>query len=438
MSNTDITIFGNLSIIETNAIANVAFNPGQYILENIGDKINIWYDPSTGSSGDDRVWLNETQEIDIYEKSQDKSIDYYLNTLHTAPCIGDIVILKTLIPNTNKYLHDVFIYNNYNQDSNESKWCKLSNSYNSLENIFFTNDFKFSSGLNGENIITITAGTSIQNAFKQVFSQDKNPKIQTPCPIISEFPSGKFPIGKSLSLTYSLTLDPGDYEFGPGTEVTINKTANNNQPIIIEIIKNDKVDKQLYTSKLIDNLGSIIVDNETNCQLQVSIYHTDGVIAKTLQGNEYEINGVKQRISRGISQYAITEPITGFIPGMYYGCLDEIIDFNSVTKQELNDICKTRLTAFDDNYIKGYTTSLKIPKGTKMIIIACPTESDGISKVYNNTVSADMTDIFVNSFIQPVSIAGGDNNWNYASNYKLSYYIPAEEYEYETELTITL
>lgn len=91
------------------------------------------------------------------------------------------------------------------------------------------------------------------------------------------------------------------------------------------------------------------------------------------------------------------------------------------------------------NYAKG-TKNLTVPKGAATIILACPATSTGVTKVYNNTVNADMTTSFTKT--ANISVGGADASstgvGDYAANYNVWTFTPNEAYGTETSLTITL
>lgn len=90
-------------------------------------------------------------------------------------------------------------------------------------------------------------------------------------------------------------------------------------------------------------------------------------------------------------------------------------------------------------YTKG-DYKVKIPVGTATIVFACPAANTGVTKVYNNTVNADMTTSFTKT--ANVKIGGADATeatiGKYAEAYNIWTFTPNEAYGTETELTITL
>lgn len=127
-----------LRLVETTNVNNVNFYPGQYIIVKNDDSGNVYFDPTTGHSLNDRIHLNPKQEIDIYVKDENQSFNYYLG-LQTKPKDGDLCIIKEPIDESDKYLNHIFIYNDNPEDTNENEWCELTGNYTSSDVYFDKN-----------------------------------------------------------------------------------------------------------------------------------------------------------------------------------------------------------------------------------------------------------------------------------------------------------
>ena len=80
--------------------------------------------------------------------------------------------------------------------------------------------------------------------------------------------------------------------------------------------------------------------------------------------------------------------------------------------------------------------------GAASIILACPKANTGVTDVLNTTVNAGMNDAFGLSNPTVVSVGGADATassvGNYAADYNVWVYTPAEAYGSTASLTITL
>ena len=263
-----------LKLIETDDINKVPFEEGQYIIVEGG---MVYYDPTSGHSLEDRLCLTPKYEIDIYERTNNKSDEYYLS-LQTKPIIGDLVIIKDLIPNTTKYTYTLYVYNDNEEDTNTTEWCKLTGSY-TTDNIFFDKDITITLPLEGIDLVngrkTIpSTGKNINEVMDTIFSPDKNPTITQPSMILSFPQGGTYEIGTSITPTYELNLDPGKYEYGPETGVVANS---------YKVISSSNVTKNTKTG----SFSTITVSESTDFYINASIIHSSGVIPLTVKEEEY-------------------------------------------------------------------------------------------------------------------------------------------------------
>lgn len=407
----DINTGKKLKLIETDDINKVPFEEGQYIIVDDG---MVYYDPTTGISLEDRICLTPKYEVDTYERTNDRPDEYYL-ALQTKPIIGDLVIIKDLIPKTNKYTYTIYIYNNNEEDTNITEWCKLTGSY-TTDNVFFDKDITITLPLEGIDLVdgrkTIAStGKNITEVMDAIFSPEKNPTITQPSMILSFPQSGDYEIGTTITPTYELNLDPGKYEYGPETGVIANS---------YRVISSNNVTKTTRTG----NFSTFTITESTDFYINASITHSSGTIPLTAKENEYATGQITANTITMESKH-----ITGYINGLYYGCSNEIKSVDNITSTFMKSLNKTG---------KAYTAEsvdMIVPVGTKSIIIACPVNSNGISKIYNNTVNCDMTE----AFGAPVTIKinGNSESSTYARNYNVWIYTPAEPYEIAAKLTIT-
>lgn len=140
------------------------------------------------------------------------------------------------------------------------------------------------------------------------------------------------------------------------------------------------------------------------------------------------------KIATGSSEKSVSFTITGYREGFFYGTKS-----TKTAPADLDSSIVRSLSKSGASYAKG-TKSVTIPVGASTIILACPATSTGVTKVYNNTVNADMTDEFVKT--TNISVGGADatasSDGDYAVNYNVWTYTPAEAYGTETSLTVTL
>ena len=97
------------TLVETDNINKVPFKGGQYIIVDNG---MVYYDPTIGTSIDDRCCLTPQREVDVNDRSKDSngewlSDEYYLG-LCTNPINGDVNIIRDTIDGTDKKEYTIY------------------------------------------------------------------------------------------------------------------------------------------------------------------------------------------------------------------------------------------------------------------------------------------------------------------------------------------
>lgn len=399
---TEINTGKILKLIETDNVYKVPFHAGQYIIVDDG---MVYYDPTTGVSTENRICITPKCEVDVYVRDANRSDDYYL-ALHTDPIIGDLVIIKDLIPNTNNYSHTVYIYNNNEEDTNINEWCKLTN-VNSAENIYLSNDIALNAKTLLNNRVIKCAGKNLEEVLYEIFSPELNPNVVTPTVELSFPEAGAYEIGSIVTPTYSMTLNPGEYEYGPATNVVATSfiAASSDDTII---------NNQSGT------FPDIIIDESTNFYMSASIVYSDGSVPVTNKNNEYPAGMINAGSATVESSH-----ITGYLNGLYYGCSQDIKTKENITSEFIRTLNKSKKS------YEALNTDLLVPAGTKSIIIACPKTEAGLGRIYNHTAGCDM----LMAFGTPIELAIKVND--YSQIYNVWIYSPAEAYENNANITIT-
>lgn len=140
------------------------------------------------------------------------------------------------------------------------------------------------------------------------------------------------------------------------------------------------------------------------------------------------------KIGTGSSEKTTTVKLTGYREGFFYGTTSA-----KTATTDLNSAVVRGRSKTGAAYAAG-SKSVTVPVGAATIIFACPANKTGVTKVYNNTVNADMTSSFVKT--ANISVGGADatssSNGDYAVNYNVWTFTPNEAYGTETSLTVTL
>lgn len=440
-----------LKVVETDDIFKVNFVPGQYIIVNNDNSGNVYFDPTNGTSLDDRIHLNPKQEIDIYIKESNKSFNYYLD-LHTKPKDGDLVIIKEPIidsvsnEETGKYVNHVFIYNNNTEDTNESDWCELLDSYNS-STIYMDKDFLLTANISEDieidpntmertdgGILIKSKGKTINEVLEMIFSPEKIPTIERPGLSVELLTKGNYLLGSSVPINVKATFTKGNYEFGPDTGISI--TSSN---ITVNLYKNNSLIANCNNVTVIEENNNYIITGSFNSidlndlsetfKVKVKVEYSRGSIPKTAKGEDY----IEGRInSSSITKYSNSDDTSGIIApyreGLYIG-----VSENELTENDININYLKTLTGTGNNYPSSTKNiNYQVPIGTKSIILACPSDSNGITKIYNSTANCYMDEAFGDTYQLTYSVSGTEYGYDYWI------YTPADAYINRTNLVITI
>ena len=290
------------------------------------------------------------------------------------------------------------------------------------DNIYFTEDLKLTTpfgyyqpGDNGYvDTKTATKKLSVQQFFKDALSrEDTDPKIINPSVrFVKPTKNILAELGSKITFDYEVTFDEGKYPYDTTTGVTISAAS----------VKLGST--QINTNNGLEGSHSIAKMGNDSLTLSATIKHTNGNFASSNLENE-----TTKRIQENeITATGIT--ISSYREGFYFRTdkTTKTPTINSVYLRD-NSTIKTN---------KGYSKGVQkrtIPIGTKVIVLAYPADQNGITKILNTTVNADMTNSFIRSddVVQINDAANGN-----PKDYKVWTYAPAEAYTTETSLEITL
>lgn len=307
------------------------------------------------------------------------------------PAEQDILIIKDLIAN-DKYSHTAYVYNN-------SAWEAMDGNYNA-KNVYFKNDFIFTEPVGTVSIpesgnqIVSAAGKNVEEFLAEVFAKEKSPAVTQPIiDIYSTAVSTSYEVGSTFTPGYTTRLDPGNYEFGPSTGVTI--------------IKYDISDTLKNTSdKDSDTFNSVIVEDNFSYTVSGKITYSDGVIPNTNLGNPYTEGQIKSKTLEPSSTTVVSHRNT------FYGTLEVKNDFASIDSTVIRNLKSSK-----KGYKNGSTFDITIPVGAMRVIIAYPSDLRDLTSVLDvNALRAEIVSSFQQ--IENGVAVKGYNNYE-AKNYKV-------------------
>lgn len=347
----------------------------------------------------------------------------------TKPNNGDIAIVKREIATDSegnkKYAYTTYVYDA--DDKENPVWSAADGSYNA-NNVYFDSDLTITANVGvhkvnsttGSKTIEIT-GKNVKQVMDTLFASEANPKATNPSVSALTLKNGTATlnataeVGTTITPTYSATFSAGSYTYGPATGISAKSWS----------VTDSKGENATTKDGSFDAFK--IEDEEVYKVTATATYDAGTGIPVTNLGNKYE----SVKIPGGTTVAKDSNSVTGYREGCFYGNLTTIPE--TFTSATIRGLVKTGAK------YSAKEISHKVIVGTKAIVIACPADETGMTEVLNTTVNAKMGSNFVK---QTVSVGGADatadNIGDYAVNYNVWVYTPAEAYGSEADLTITL
>lgn len=240
-----------------------------------------WAEVKTSSTA--KVY--QTTVVD--EETQEEAITRIVgdNTLQS----GDIAIIKVLIAD-NKYEYTAYVYNGEN-------WAAMDGNY-SAENVYFTNDFTFTTKIGTVQTLTNGSATveakgkNVQSFLASLFAKEEYPTTPSVTASLSGTNVGAKEVGSNVTVGYSFTTSAGNYAYGPANGVEFSD---------FEATFNGET----KTSKS-GTFTAVQVTDDTNLKVTGSCKSSDGAIPVTNLGNNYPTAQIKAKEFTNLSSGALT------------------------------------------------------------------------------------------------------------------------------------
>lgn len=282
------------------------------------------------------------------------------------------------------------------------------------EKVFFNSDLVTTHAIgnivlsNGQATIP-AAGKNLKEVWNRIFVQEKNPSTVQPSVSLSVPQAKAYEVGTKITPSYSATLNPGSYSYGPATGVTataweVTDTAGNTA--------NTTASGNFPELQVVDGISYKITAKAT---------HGDGVAPVTNVGNTYPDGQIKAGTKSATSSVAITGYRNSF-----YGTLTEKSDLTS-------DVVRG-LTKSGKALANGNSFTVTVPIGALRVVIAYPATLRDITSVKDvNGMNAEISSGFSKSTIA----VEGMNHYD-AINYKVYTMDFAAANDTANKLTVTI
>ena len=368
----------------------------------IGDGTSTWADlPYTGGSASTS---GDFTFYDVEPQEEESDLDAITRVVGGAQLKdGDNAVVRHLI-DADKYSYTAYVYD-------AGAWKAMDGNY-SADNVYFDSDLTATAAIGVVTIPssgskTISAkGKTLRQVLDSILAEEKNPTITQPSISISMPQAGQYEVGTQLTPSYTITVNPGNYQYGPATGVTATSYS-----------VTDGTNTQTTQS---GTMPQLTVSDGTNYRLSATAQLTAGAIPVTNLDNEYAQGQIQAGSKSANSGY-----ITGY-RSFFYG-----IVASSSSEAPLNSALIRSLTNGGRYSAKTLPTiAASSVSGAKRVIVAVPANHTGVTKVtMPSAMNADATASFVLQGDQ-VQVNGVNNAA--AAAYKVWVYEPAQLDQSET------
>lgn len=235
----------------------------------------------------------------------------------------------------------------------------------------------------------VEPGGTLTDFFNN-FVDEKNPTTVQPSVSLTFNQGGIHEVGTKLTPTYSATLNPGSYTYGPSTGVVATEWE----------VTDSAGNTSTNPSGTFDD---VYVTDDLSYTITAKATHTAGTMPVTNTGNEYPSG----QIAAGTKSASASAAITGY-RNSFYGTLAEKGDLTSDDIRGLTN--KT-----DKAIANGAVLSIAVPVGAMRVIFAYPATLRDVTSVKDvNGLGAEIG----SSFAKQILAVEGANSYS-AIDYKV-------------------
>ena len=243
--------------------------------------------------------------------------------------------------------------------------------------------------------VTVPAnGDSLLDVLLNAFATDSNPSITQPSVSISSSSFKAYEVGTNVTPSYTATLNPGSYQYGPATGITATSWS---------VVDNAAEPNTLTTAS--GSFPQMQVVDGTSYSITATASYGAGAIPVTALGQEYADGQIKAG-----SKSATKGTITGYRNGFYGTTTSQ-----SSGTFESDNI--RALTATNKAVTAGTVWNISIPVGARSVIFAYPATIRDVTSVLDaNGLNAEIKTAFTKVQAQ----VAGANGYN-PIEYKVYY-----------------
>ena len=348
-----------------------------------GDGTSNWNDLDYAGVDSSQIQsLIDASEDNFYsvEATSEQNDLAALGTVASEPKKGDIGVVKRTIAD-DKISYTAYIYNG-------SAWGAADGNYNA-ENVYFGSDLTITAPIGVQTIPSSgsktldTTGKNVKQVLDMIMAEEKNPTITQPSVSVACSQMKGYEVGTSVTPQYTVTLNPGSYQYGPATGVTA-------QTFTVT----DTKDNELSTAS--GSFPAFVVADGENYSISASVTHTGGAVPKTNLGNDYAAGQIVSGTKTGSKG-----TITGYRNSFYGTTTDKSTETTS-------DIIRGLSGKSNKALANGNTFNISIPVGALRVIFAYPAILRDVTSVLDvNGMNAEIKTGFTKS---TVSVEGANSH----------------------------
>lgn len=241
--------------------------------------------------------------------------------------------------------------------------------------VYFDSDlvftYQFGKYVPTDGKVTVPAeGKSFKEVLSDAYAEDQMPKVTQPSVALASSQVKAYEVGTSVTPAYTATFNPGSYEYGPDTGVTVESW---------EVTDTNGGSKDTASG----TFDPFTVEDDTNYSMTAKATHTAGATPKTALENEYAAGQIKA----GTKQ-ATKSKISGY-RNSFYGTLE-------AKDGAINSALVRSLPVKSNKALaNGNTFTISIPVGALRVMFAYPATLRDVSSVQDvNGMNAEIKSAF--------------------------------------------
>lgn len=344
-------------------------------LHKVGDGTSTWKQLHYAGTDTAAVGaLIEAAEDNMYAltPSGDEEDTAVLATVG-SPKKGDIAVIKRVIAD-DKHSYTAYVYDG-------TKWEAADGNYNA-NNVYFDQDLIITANIGVQTVGSTgsktldTTGKNVKQVLDMIMASEKNPTITQPSVSVTCSQMGNYEVGTQVTPQFSVSLNAGNYQYGPATGVTATAYA-----------VTDTDDNSADQAS--GSFPQITVSDDENYSISATVTHTEGAVPKTNLGNDYAAG----KIAAG-SKSATKGTITGHRKSFYGTTTDKGAATTSAIIRGLAGKSSGALK-------NGSTITVPIPVGALRVLIAYPATLRDVTSIKDvNGMNAEIKSGFALSRVQ--------------------------------------